>query len=100
MKSKKVTIIIIIVLVLLIPFIPYPGMLLDGGTKTYTALTYEVYVYNANSTHVYNEEKKQTEHYKIKGVTIWILGKEVYSSKEKYLAEATTDDGEFIEFDN
>lgn len=100
MKFKKKIIIIVVVAILLTLFVPFPGMLLDGGTKTYTALTYEVTVHNANSTHVYNEEKKQMEMYKIKGVTVCILGKEVYSSKEKCLDEIHTDDGEVIEVNN
>ena len=100
MKFKKKIIIIVVVAILLTLFVPFPGMLLDGGTKTYTALTYSITVHNANSSHIYNAEKNQMERYKIKGVTVYILGKEIYSSKEKYLVEIETADGEVIEVEN
>ena len=100
MKSKK-KIIIVFIIILLILFVPLPPQtILDGGTKTYTALTYSITVHNANSSHIYNAEKNQMERYKIKGVTVYILGKEIYSSKEKYLVEIETADGEVIEVEN
>lgn len=97
MKSKK-KIIIAIIVILLILFVPLPPQtILDGGSKEYNALTYTVRVHNANSSHIYNEEKHQTEMYKTRGITVWILGKEVYNTKEKYLNEIITDEGEVIE---
>ena len=58
MKKKKRIIVITIVFFLLIVFVPIPtGVYKDGGTRTYTALTYKVVCWNR----LVNENNKYTK---------------------------------------
>lgn len=79
---KKKIIVIVIVLVIVILLIPIPMKLRDGGSTEYKALLYSVTKYHQLAPVEENGEKEYLE-----GVSIKILGKEVFNNKEKATVE-------------
>lgn len=79
---KKKIIVIVIVLVIAILLIPIPMKLRDGGSTEYKALLYSVTKYHQLAPVEENGEKEYLE-----GVSIKILGKEVFNNKEKAIVE-------------
>lgn len=92
---KKKIIVIVIVLVIAILLIPIPMKLRDGGSTEYKALLYSVTKYHQLAPVEENGEKEYLE-----GVSIKILGKEVFNNKEKATVEnmvGNENDNEIIE---
>lgn len=79
---KKKIIVIVIVLVIAILLIPIPMKLRDGGSTEYKALLYSVTKYHQLAPVEENGGKEYLE-----GVSIKILGKEVFNNKEKATVE-------------
>ena len=93
MKKKIIVIIIIVVIAILL--IPIPMKLRDGGSTEYKALLYSVTKYHQLAPVEENGEKEYLE-----GVSIKILGKEVFNNKEKATVEnmvGNENDNEIIE---
>lgn len=80
MKKKIIVIIIIVVIAILL--IPIPMKLRDGGSTEYKALLYSVTKYHQLAPVEENAGKEYLE-----GVSIKILGKEVFNNKEKATVE-------------
>lgn len=80
MKKKIIVIIIIVVIAILL--IPIPMKLRDGGSTEYKALLYSVTKYHQLAPVEENGGKEYLE-----GVSIKILGKEVFNNKEKATVE-------------
>lgn len=85
MKKKIIVIIIIVVIAILL--IPIPMKLRDGGSTEYKALLYSVTKYHQLAPVEENGGKEYLE-----GVSIKILGKEVFNNKE----EATVENNENV----
>lgn len=80
MKKKIMVIVIIVVIAILL--IPIPMKLRDGGSTEYKALLYSVTKYHQLAPVEENGGKEYLE-----GVSIKILGKEVFNNKEKATVE-------------
>lgn len=63
MMKKKAIKIVILVLVLSFLLLPFPQMYKDGGTKTFTSLTYKIICWNELPAYDGRENKKGVEIY-------------------------------------